>query len=471
MNNQEWQQARMSRDRRFDGRFFVAVKTTGIFCRNVCPANSPKEENVEYYEHATQALQKGFRPCLRCRPDSAPNSFAWQGVETTLVRGMKLLREQAFLDEADPSLLKIAERLGISDGYFRKLFRERLGVSPKQYQLTEQLLFAKKLLHETHLSVAQVAVSAGFQSARRLQHHLQETMKLTPTQIRQQQGAKKSSLLNQRVELYLSFRPPYCWQQVRDFWAVRAIPGMETVTENSYARSFHWQGSKGDFSAIIEPENYRFKVELSLDNFNNLQSVLHNIRRILDLETDYLLVQQGLLATGLIESQLTEGLRIPGVWSLFEAGCRAVLGQQVSVKAAINKVAQMTHELGETQEMSNGLTRFFPTPEAVAASDLAFLKMPQARKNALQALAAFMAEQCNKIGKDANPNIDPETWLNIKGIGPWTVAYAKMRGLSEPDIWLGTDLVIKKQIQQFNLNTDKAAPWRSYLTLQLWDHA
>lgn len=467
MNNQEWQQARMSRDRRFDGRFFVAVKTTGIFCRNVCPANAPKEENVEYYQHATQALQKGFRPCLRCRPDSAPNSYAWLGVETTLVRGMRLLREHAFKDDADSSLLNIADRLGISDGYLRKLFRERLGVSPKQYQLTEQLLFAKKLLHETHLCVEQVAASAGFQSARRLQHHLKETMKLTPTQIRQQQGAQKESFVNQRVQLCLSFRPPYCWQQVRDFWAVRAIPGMETVTENSYARSFHWEGSKGDFCATIEPHNYRFKVELSLDNYNNLQSVLHNIRRILDLETDYLVVQQGLLATGLTEPQLTNGLRIPGVWSLFEAGCRAVLGQQVSVKAAINKVAQLTQELGESQEMNNGLTRFFPTPEAVAKNDLDFLKMPQARKNALRALAVFVVEQCRQNDKYA----EPEQWLDIKGIGPWTVAYARMRGLSEPDIWLGTDLVIKKQIQQFDLKTYKAAPWRSYLTFQLWDHA
>ena len=147
MSRQEWQQARLSRDRRFDGRFFVAVKTTKIFCRNICPANLPKEENVEYYEHATQALQKGFRPCLRCRPDSAPNSFAWLGVETTLVRGMRLLR-----DNPDSSLEEIAARLGISDGYFRKLFRQKLGVSPKQYQLSEQLLVKSWGYHQSSIS-------------------------------------------------------------------------------------------------------------------------------------------------------------------------------------------------------------------------------------------------------------------------------------------------------------------------------
>lgn len=451
MTQHQWQQARLSRDRRFDGRFFVAVKTTKIFCRNICPVNLPKEENVEYFEHATQALQNGFRPCLRCRPDSAPNSYAWLGVETTLVRAMRLLREHP-----DTDLQSIAARLGISDGYLRKLFRERLGVSPKQYQLTEQLLFAKKLLHETLLSVEQVAASAGFQSSRRLQHHLKETMKLTPTQIRQQKSAKTEAL-----ELYLSFRPPYCWSQVRDFWAGRAITDMEHITENSYGRSFQWQNATGYFNAVIEPEHFRFKVHLVLDNYDNLQSVLHNIRRVLDLETDFQVVQQGLLNAGLQTSQLTDGLRLPGVWSLFEAGCRAILGQQVSVKAAVNKVAQLTAELGETFEVDNKVYQLFPEPAAVAQSDLDFFRMPQARKNALRSLAAFIAEH----GEDTSP----EKWLDIKGIGPWTVAYAKMRGLSEPDIWMGTDLAIKKQIKQFDLTTDNAAPWRSYLTFQLWD--
>ena len=462
-NRREWQQARLSRDRRFDGRFFVAVKTTRIFCRNICPANLPKEENVEYYELATQALHKGFRPCLRCRPDSAPHSYAWMGAETTLARAMQLLREEAFNDSPDTSLSFIAERLGISDGYLRKLFRERLGVSPKQYQLTEQLLFAKKLLHETLLPIEQVALSAGFQSARRLQHHLKKALKLTPTQIRKQRGSQSESL-----QLYLSYRPPYCWQQVRDFWAVRAIDAVEQVTENSYARNFFWQGTRGYFCAEIEPDNYRFRVALTLDSYQNLRAVLDNIRRILDLETDYSVIQQGLLNTGLSQSQLTQGLRIPGVWSLFEAGCRAVLGQQVSVKAAVNKVGQLTEALGEEADWQTStdtaeLNKLFPTPASVAQSDLEFLKMPQTRRNALKALAQYVAEHGEEV--------TPEHWLDIKGIGPWTVAYAKMRGLSEPDVWLGTDLVIKNQIKHFDLDTEQAMPWRSYLTFQLWDFA
>lgn len=458
MNSQQWQQARMSRDRRFDGRFFVAVKTTGIFCRNICPANLPKEENVEYYPHAAQALHQGYRPCLRCRPDSAPSSFAWMGVETTVARAMRLLRENP---ESD--LQHIAHRLGISDGYLRKLFRQHLGVSPKQFQLTEQLLFAKKLLHETNLTVEQVAATAGFQSARRLQQNMKQAMQLTPSQIRLKQAESGGQL-----QLYLAYTPEYCWRQVRDFWQVRAVPGMEEVTETSYARSFNWQGQKGFFKAEIEPERFRFRVTLNMASYGELRGILQNIKRILDLEADHSLVQQALLNTGLAEQQLTVGIRIPGVWSLFEAGCRAVLGQQVSVKAAVNKVAQLTEVLGEAITVDADsddvrVSRLFPTPEAVANSDLEFFRMPQARKNALKSLAQFVYEQ--------GEHTSPDEWLNIKGIGPWTIAYAKMRGLSEPDIWLGTDLVIKNQIKQYSLNTDAAAPWRSYLTFQLWDKA
>lgn len=453
---QEWQQARLSRDRRFDGRFFVAVKSTGIFCRNVCPARLPKEQNVEYFEQATRALQEGYRPCLRCRPDSAPNSFAWLGVETTLVRAMRLLKE-----DPEAPLQAIAERLGISDGYLRKLFRQRLGISPKQYQLGEQLLFAKKLLHETAMSVEQVALSVGFQSARRLQENLKHTLNLSATQIRQQHRAT-SETQQPEMEIYLSYRPPYHWQQVREFLARRAIEHTEWVTEQSYSRTFTWGDCNGFFIASIEPDKYRFKVTLSVDKYHNLRAVLGNIRRILDLETDYQVVKAGLLQAGLQENQITEGLRLPGVWSLFEAGCRAILGQQVSVKAAINHVSNLAQHLGECVTVQQQERLRFPTPNAVADSDLSFFRMPQARKNALIAFARFMVE---------TPDADPENWLAIKGIGPWTVAYAQMRGQSNPNIWLETDLVIKQQMQKFALQPAGAAPWRSYLTFQLWGHA
>ncbi|MBE1300861.1 MAG: AraC family transcriptional regulator [Alteromonadaceae bacterium] len=449
----EYQQARLSRDKRFDGRFFVAVKSTHIFCRNICPAKLPKEENVEYFELAAQALQKGYRPCLRCRPDSAPNSYAWLGSETTLIRAMRLLRSEPEVGFED-----IAAKLGISDGYLRKLFREKLGISPKQFQLSEQLLFAKKLLHETNLSVEQVAHNCGFNSSRRLQDNMQKAMKLTPTQIR-----KSEVQPTQTLKVKVPISSDYNWLQLRDFLARRAIPGIEEVTECSYEKRFMWGQAKGWFKATYEVSTNHFDVEIQSTDYSDLRAIINNIKRVLDTETDFDLIKNALLASGVKEHDIVPGLRVPGVWNVFEAGCRAILGQQVSVTAAVNAVSVLAENVGQNDVNTNQLNMFFPLPQAVAESDLQFLKMPDRRRQALRSFAKFMATsmQPEKL----------EQWLDIKGIGPWTVDYAKMRGLSEPDVWLDGDLVVKKRMKDREIQADKAAPWRSYLTLQMWSEA
>jgi len=438
----------MAIDARFDGQFFVAVKTTRIFCRPICPANLPKEENVEYYTFAQQAMQAGYRPCLRCRPDSAPKSWAWQGVDTTVERGLKLLR-----DNPDMAVRDITIKLGISDRYFRLLFQGALGVSPKQYQLFEQLLFAKQLLHQSALSIEQVAQASGFASARRLQDNIKQLTGLSPRQIRRD---KVSS--TQTITVQLAFRPPYNWQHIKGFFDMRAIPEMEQVTGDSYARTFHIGQDKGWFCARFVPQKQHFAVQLELDNICHLKVTLQNIRRILDLDADISVIQSRLVSSGISHSELRQGLRLPGIWDTFEAGCRAILGQQISVSAAIKLVTQVVNELGEREQDRI----YFPCAEKVAASDLLFLKMPLSRRNTLRNFAAFytLAE-----------NHHPDSWLTLKGIGPWTVAYAKMRGQSQPDIWLKSDLVIKKQLEKTPIDADIARPWRSYLSLQLWSMA
>lgn len=462
LSTQEYQQARHTRDPRFDGRFFVAVKTTGIFCRNICPVRAPKEANVTYYDFAAQAMQAGFRPCLRCRPDSAPGSFAWKGVETTLQRAMQCLQTHPEL-----TLSEICEKLGITDRYLRKLFQHFLGISPKHYQLSEQLLFAKRLLHETQLTIEEVAQSAGFNSSRRLQDNMAQHFRLSPSQVRRQQAPAK-----QKLCLNLSYRAPYNWPQVRNFLALRAIEGVETVTDTSYQRHFCWHYHSaqhtpnmcsGVFHAEHCPDEQLFRVNIELDEYSQLGSIVRNIRRMLDLDTDSQTICEQFVSAGVPEEALLSGLRLPGVWDVFEAGIRAVLGQQVSVKAAINQVTRLVHDCGH---MSHNHLQF-PTPQQVAENPLDCLKMPQARKNTVRALAEFVAED---LTQSALPS-SPDNWLPLKGIGPWTVAYAKMRGQSDPDIWLNTDLVIKKQLQQHPVNADLVAPWRSYLTFQLWSMA
>ena len=442
-----YQQARLARDKRFDGQFFVAVKSTGIFCRPICPAPLPMEKNVEYFPFAQLAMQAGFRPCLRCRPDSAPTSYAWKGVDTTVERAIKLIRQSPQI-----TLGELAERLGISDRYLRDLFKDRLGINPKKFQLYERLLFAKQLLHESSLPIEQVAQASGFTCSRRLQENMKNSLNLTPRQIRREKRQENGTL-----HIQLSYRPPYSWVQIRDFLAVRAIDGVERVAADSYARTFVKDGAKGWFEACHNPDKCLFDVALKLEDASKLKTVITEIRRILDLDAEPLVIQESLKNSGLAEKEIVQGIRIPGVWSVFEAGCRAILGQQISVKAAINLVTRLANELGEASEQG----RIFPTPQKVAQSDLSFLGMPESRKNTLRAFA--------QIFDEAGDNLD--AWLTVKGIGPWTVAYAKMRGQSNPNIWLDTDLVIKKQIAQHQITAEQAAPWRSYLTFQLWSMA
>lgn len=446
--NSEYQQARLSRDPRFDGTFFIAVKTTNIFCRPICPANAPLEKNVEYFQLAQQAMFAGYRPCLRCRPDSAPHSFAWQGVDTTVQRAMGLLRQNRELN-----IEEIAIKLGITARYFRQLFQQHLGLSPKQFQLFDKVLFAKQLLHQSSLPVEHIAHASGFASARRLQHNFKKVTGLTPQQIKQ--GKNKQ---DQLISLKLAFRPPFNWQHMQTFLALRAIQGIESVTENCYSRTFVMGPDKGWFSVSSVKNKHYLRVQINLANMEKLTMVLSNIERIFDLYADPNTIQSQLSFCGVPENKLVSGLRLPGVWDTFEAGCRAILGQQISVKAAISLLNQLTSELGESENEMY----YFPTAKAIINSDLAFLKIPNSRKQTLLLFAQHTL-RC--------PDSSVDDWLKIKGIGPWTVAYAKMRGQSSPDIWLDTDLIVRKQLAKLEIEPELARPWRSYLTFQLWSMA
>ena len=258
--------------------------------------------------------------------------------------------------------------------------------------------------------------------------------------------------------LQLAYRPPYAWERLRDFLAQRSVSGLEWVDENHYGRCFAWQGAKGHFTARHEPRHHRFAVSLELDRLASFKAVVGNIRRILDLDADSAAIEAHLAqaAPGL---KLVEGLRLPGLWSQFEAGIKAILGQQVSVAAARKLAQALVDTLGESD--ADGRRRF-PEPAAIAASDLAFLGMPGARRETLRRLAEWHLAH----GHDENA----QAWLTLKGVGPWTVDYARMRGVSHPDIWLGGDLGVKKALGELDGAAPAAAsPWRSYLTFQLWN--
>ncbi|AJR06614.1 DNA-3-methyladenine glycosylase 2 family protein [Photobacterium gaetbulicola] len=454
MSPAQCQQARLARDRRYDGLFFTAVKTTGIYCRPICPAPPPLEKNVEYFPSAVTAAQAGYRPCLRCRPDSAPGSPAWRGKSTTFVRAQRLIDEGALIDSG---LAQLAGRLGVTDRYLRRLFNDEMGLSPKAYSLYQQCLLAKKLLHESQLSITDIALASGFNSIRRFNDCFYQHFSLTPTQVRKQlNGAEQGEGKNQMktVTVTLSYRPPYDWPSVRDFFASRLIEGLEWLDENSYGRTFGKEYGQGWFTAHYEQDKACFRVELSLSNLQCLPRAIANIRRCLDLDADSAVIDSAIeVAMG--EPLGQTGLRLPGIWSPFEAGIRAILGQQVSVKAARNLVEKLIlmnpgHHSGRY---------FFPEPEALGEYDLNLLGMPERRRETLRIFGRYVAEQGIE---DANE------LLALPGIGPWTVDYLKMRGLSDPNIFLVGDLGVKKALEKRPCQPELAAPWQSYLTLYLW---
>ncbi|KHT50301.1 DNA-3-methyladenine glycosylase 2 family protein [Vibrio sinaloensis] len=443
----ECQRARMARDARFDGRFYVAVKSTGIFCRPICPANLPKEENVEYFIDKAQALQAGYRPCLRCKPDSAPSSWAWKGVETTLYRALQLI-EQGELQSH--SLTQLATRLGISDRYLRQLFQTHLGMAPKQYAQYQQLMFAKHLLHSSSMSVTDIAFASGFNSVRRFNDAFKQILKLTPSQVRKQ---KQENMDTNYIDL--AYQGPLDWPRMLDFYRLRAIEGLEKVDDKSYERAFLLDGCAGWFR-ISQHKVGVMRVEFTLEDTKLVKKLVNQLRRMFDLDSDVLSIENQLhqLDANFVQHS---GIRIPGVWNCWEAGVRAILGQQVSIKAAIGQLNLLAKTL-----QPEGVTHF-PTAQDIAGSDLSFLRMPQSRKETLARFAQIMSQ---------TPDIALEEWLKIKGIGPWTLNYARLRGASEPNSFLEGDLVVKKALLHFpSITKETVSPWGSYATFHCWSHA
>ncbi|MCG9698330.1 AlkA N-terminal domain-containing protein [Shewanella sp. Isolate11] len=497
--------ARLSRDRRFDGLFYVGVFSTGIYCRPICPAVPAKEENVGYFDSALAAANQGLRPCLRCRPDSAPQSNPWIGTQTSVNRALALINSGVLSGPNAISLEDLAQRLGMTSRYLRALFRQYIGASPKQYALYQQLLFAKQLLHQTQIPITHVAFASGFNSVRRFNEVFQQQLQMTPSAIRNS-GAKECDAETNSLALTLHYRPPFNWQHMREFYRLRAVEGMEWISDDCYGRSFQLHQAKGYFIATHQPQSACFKVNIVLNDkadLAHLNAIVAQIRRMLDLDADMSAIQARLTEIDCDLPNLDSGIRIPGIWSTFEAGCRAVLGQQVSVTQAVKLLAQLVEHYGQQQIIDGRRVYFFPNPESIATATLDCLKMPGARKQALRDLAQFVVD---------NPQAPVEQWLSIKGIGSWTIDYVRMRGLSLPDILLAGDLVVKNQLldnlpfveqvkeagstqiktEAASLDTEvfdakalkriqlkqyliysqqlahQVSPWGSYLTFQLW---
>jgi AraC family transcriptional regulator of adaptative response / DNA-3-methyladenine glycosylase II len=324
----DWQvcsRARLTRDARFDGKFFIGVFTSGVYCRSICPAPPAKEKNVRYFLTAAAAAGAGFRPCLRCRPECSPGTPAWLGTPSTVSRALRLISESG-LDEGGVETL--AERLGVGSRHLRRLFLQHLGATPSAVAKTRQMHFAKKLIDETNLRMSDVALASGFGCVRRFNAGIRKVYHRTPTQIRRLARQRTPQPENHYL-FRLRFRPPYDWKGMLAFLAPRATPGVEAVVDGTYRRTISVNGSDGCFEISLDQCSNVLVVRLQFGDPRSFFFITERIRTMFDLNADWAAIVQSLRTDPMLATQVDAGpgLRVPGCWNGFELATRAILGQ------------------------------------------------------------------------------------------------------------------------------------------------
>ncbi|SEI38885.1 DNA-3-methyladenine glycosylase 2 [Frateuria terrea] len=472
------EQARLSRDARFDGLFFTAVTSTRIYCRPVCPAPSPKPSNVRYYANAAAAEADGFRPCLRCRPELAPGNPAWHPGAQVVARALKLIDAGAL---AEDSLEDLATRVGVGTRQLRRLFVEHLGAPPLSVHTTRRLLFARQLLTETALPVTEVALAAGFGSLRRFNAAFAQANRIAPRELRRQPHAAGGEAL----VLRLGYRPPYDFDGVLDFLRTRALPGMEQVDAYAYARVFGPADAPGWLRLSAWPDGeHALKLELHCPQPARLLPVVTRLRRMFDLDAEPRAIATTLGVGNVLAPLLRKrpGLRLPGAWDGFEIAVRAVLGQQVSVAAARTLAARVVERWGEPPDMPilPGLARLFPTPERLAEADLREVGVINARAETIRGIARALLDGRADFRAEQSLEEFVVRWTALPGIGEWTAHYMAMRALSHPDAFPAADLILRRaaaggdgELSTRALATMAEAwrPWRAYAVMHLWRSA
>lgn len=473
-------QALKARDARFDGVFFTGVTSTGIYCRPVCRVRTPRRENCRFFALPAQAEGAGFRPCLRCRPELAPQAQAWsiQDASDTLAsQAARLLDEPDAWPDSAPSVERLAARLGVSDRHLRRLFEARLGVSPLQYLQTRRLLTAKQLLADSDLPVTQVALASGFASVRRFNAAFAQHYGLSPTQVRRE-GARPAQGL---VTVRLGYRPPYDVDAMLGFFATRAIEGMERVDGRSLARTLAittgGRTCAGWLRATFDEVQPVVTLEIGDGLRDTLPLVIRRVRAALDLYADPAVIHARLGG----HFPGTEGLRVPGTLNGWELAVRAVLGQQITVAAARTLARRLVERFGAPLPTAlPGLDRLFPAPAVLAAADgnaLGELGIVRQRQAAIVALARAAADGTLNLHAGADVPTTIAALKELPGIGDWTAQYIAMRALRWPDAFPAGDVALHKalgvQQERQPARAAEAAsqawrPWRSYAVIRAW---
>ncbi|MEZ0093182.1 AlkA N-terminal domain-containing protein [Streptacidiphilus sp. EB129] len=467
-----------SRDARFDGVFFTAVRTTGIYCRPSCPAMTPKRQNVHFYPSAAAAQGAGYRACRRCRPDAVPGSPDWNLRADLVGRAMRMIGDGVVDREGVTGL---AARLGYSERHLTRELVAELGAGPQALARSQRAHTARLLLQTTDLSVTDTAFAAGFASVRQFNDTIRDVYGLTPSELRTKSARPAATTVPGTIALRLAHREPLDAEHLFDFLALRAVPGVEEIVRHGtglrgYRRTLALPGGPG-IAEVDEPRGRQAWLDcrLQLASLRDLAAAVQRLRALFDLDADPDAVDRTLGADPYLGPLVAArpGLRSPGHVDPHELAARAVLGQQVTVAAARTLAGRLAERYGEPLAApSGGLTRLFPTAAALAETDPADLAMPGARQRALRGMCAALASG----DVDLRPGVDREAasaaLLALPGIGPWTVSYVRMRALADPDAYLPTDIGVRHGLRAANAPDapDTAAwrPWRSYAVHHLW---
>lgn len=467
--------ARRSRDPRFDGRFFIAVRSTRIYCRPICPSRFSNDSNIRYYATAEEATEAGYRPCLRCRPEAAPGSPAWTGTSAVVQRALRLIQD-GVLDQA--SVGNLATRLGIGVRHLSRLFSQHVGASPATVAQTRRLHFAKRLLDETYLPITDIAHASGFRSIRRFNDAFQQTYRKSPRELRKGKRVGCNEEKGAEILLRLSFRPPYDWGHMQSFLAANAIPGVEIVTADFYSRATPTPSGYAVLQIRSVADAHALEVKITGAMPAELPSLLSSVRRMFDLTADPERISAALRNDKLLLPLRAgrPGLRIPGTWDAFECSVYAIVGHHGGA-AAKRCLKRLVERFGQRIDAPGGTAvRFlFPTATVLADAKLEEIGLDGPRCEALRQLARAVC--LKRIRFDAPSEEISRLLCALPGVGRWTAGYVELRGLSDPDAFPFGDLLLRRRASTGGkpltaLALEERAecwrPFRGYAVFHLW---
>lgn len=457
-------EAMKTRDHRFDGKFFVGVKTTGIYCRPICPAK-PKRENVEFFHSHLEAEKTGYRPCMRCRPESAPRSPAWIGKSAIVQRAIKILNSQETIEFNEN---RFAELFGVSARHLRRLFIEEIGKTPKQLSFENRLNLARKLITETNLPMTEVAYASGFSSVRRFNDAFKDRFKKAPREIRKDKGAKKEGL-----KVSISYRPPFDFEGLMSSYENHRIGDLEWFKDGKMYRLIAMNGKVGHIVITNNPKKSCLDVEIEFPDTSMIHLIISRVRNLFDLDSDPVLIANVLDKDLKIKKLLKKypGIRLPSGWDTFEVAIATILGQLVSLERGRSLVKDLIEIAGEDSgyEVEGKSIKLFPTPKQIVKADLSSLKTTQMRKQTLVAFSEAIIK--GEVSLESTQDVEDfiRKVLRIKGIGPWSAQYMAMKVLRDTDTFPASDLILARALELHPKEViTKMAPWRGYVASLLW---